>query len=326
VNNESGNVKLSVVIRCRNEAHSLRQVFDALAAQQCAFPWEIVVVDNESEDDTQEICRQHGVRVVPLARKDFTYGHATNVGIGHARGELIMLMSAHAMPIGSHFFESAVAPFTDPAMAATRCLWLGSSKDILSRWHKPKDIQYRSAEEQKAAESGTKWLGEYPTAGCCVLRRAVWEEVKYDETLEANEDKFWASQVLARGYKMRSCAEAMWMYTRQYSPRDRWRKDNREQLAFYRISGRPPLTWSAFFKKSFLAVVTAPGIAVRYALGSIIWNLHLVTIPWQARRLAKPGSLPEFDKRGKSPTPAPAPSPRATPAISTPIKQQDIHP
>ncbi len=316
----SENIKMSVIIRCRNEANSLRQLFDALKSQKCSFPWEIVVVDNASEDNTQEVCRQYGVRVAFLPRGEFTYGRATNVGIQHARGELIMLMSAHAMPIGSHFFESAVAPFVDPTIAAARCLWLGSKKEILTQWHKPKDIQYKSAEEQKLAESGTKWLGEYPTAGCCVLRRSVWEEVKYDEKLEANEDKFWASQVLARGHKIRSCSEAMWMYTRQYQPRDRWRKDNREHLALYRITGRAPLSWSAYFSKCAKAVLSAPVMAIRYASGIIIWNTYLVTIPWQSRRAHKPGSLPEFEKGLKtiSPAPnAPAPAPTSvTPAAS----------
>jgi rhamnosyltransferase len=296
VNRAAEDIKLSVVIRCRNEAKSLRHVFDALKAQRCSFGWEIVVVDNESEDETREVCREYGARVVTLPRREFTYGRATNAGISQARGELILLISAHAIPIGSHFFESAVAPFGDPEMAAARCLWLGSSKDIIGRWHRPKDIQYESREEQKIAESGTKWLGEYPTAGCCVLRRSVWEEVKFDETLEANEDKFWGSQVLARGYKMRSCSEAMWVYMRNYQPRDRWRKDNREQLAFYRMTGRAPMSWSKFFVESARALLTAPLIAFRYAAGKIVWNAHLVTIPWQARRTAKPGSLPEFER------------------------------
>jgi glycosyltransferase involved in cell wall biosynthesis len=290
-------VRLSVVIRCRNEAHSLRQVFDALKAQRCAFPWEIVVVDNESEDETRQVCHEYGARVVPLPKGQFSYGRATNTGISHAKGELILLMSAHAIPLGSYFLESAVAPFEDPQMAATRCLWLGSSKEILTRWHKPRDIHYSSRQEQQAAESGTKWLGEYPTAGCCVLRRSVWEKIKYDESLEANEDKFWASQVLALGYKMRSCSEAMWIYNRNYAPRDRWRKDNREQLALYRITGRKPMTWPTFLVECARSLLKAPGIAFRYAAGKIIWNAHLVTIPWQARRSAKSGSLPEFDRR-----------------------------
>jgi hypothetical protein len=214
-------------------------------------------------------------------------------------------MSAHAIPIGSYFLESAVAPFADPDIAAARCLWLGSAKDVIGRWYQPKDIQYKSRQEQKTAESGTKWLSEYPTAGCCVLRRSVWEQVRFDEKLEANEDKFWASQVLARGYKMRSCSEAMWVYMRTYSPRDRWRKDNREQLAFYRMTGRVPMSWPKFFAESARALLTAPSIAFRYAVGKIVWNAHLVTVPWQARRKAQPGSLPEFERH---PVSVPQPS------------------
>jgi len=57
------------------------------------------------------------------------------------------------------------------------------------------------------------------------------------------------------------------------------------------------MSWRRFFVESARALLAAPSIAFRYAIGKIIWNVHLVTIPWQARRTAKPGSLPEFERR-----------------------------
>src|SRR5262245_53044493 len=98
-------VYLSIVIRVRNEGRSLRQVFEALAAQRCSFNWEIIVVDNESEDETLELCRRYNARVIPIQRKEFTYGRALNIGISNARGELVLLCSAHSVPVGSCFLE-----------------------------------------------------------------------------------------------------------------------------------------------------------------------------------------------------------------------------
>ena len=76
----------------------------------------------------------------------------------------------------------------------------------------------------------------------------------------------------------------------------------------------------AFHLDDDKAVLTAPIIAIRYAAGIIIWNTHLVTIPWQARRAHKPGSLPEFEKGLKTIAPAPestSPPPSdASPAAS----------
>lgn len=288
--------KLSIVIRCRNEANGLRNVFAALRAQRCDFDWEVVLVDNESEDETRRLAEEFGARIVPIARREFTYGRAINLGVSQARGELVMLLSAHALPIGSHFLTGAVAPFVDRQIAAARCLLVTSTRQ-LEKWHQPKDIQYQSAEEQRQAEAGTAWVGEYPTGGCCVIRRAVWEEVKYDERLESNEDKLWASHVLSKGYKIRCCAEALWMYTRKYGRQERLQRETRQHLALYRITKRAPLGFGKYLWLLARTLLAAPLVAVRYVVENIAWNTSLVSIPWQARREPEIGSFAEFDQK-----------------------------
>jgi rhamnosyltransferase len=292
----NNDIKLSIVIRCRNEAVNLRKTLTALRAQKCDFCWEIVIVDNESTDETKILCAEFGARVVPISQKEFTYGRAINRGFAAARGEFVMLLSAHALPIGSHFLTAAIEPFADPQIAAARCLLIGHHEQIFS-WYQPKDIQYRSPEEQQNAEAGRTWLGEYPTGGCSVMRRAVWEELPYDEELESNEDKLWASQVLARGYKIRCCAEALWIYTRKYNAREKWVRNNRQELSLYRITGRPPLSIGQYCLRTVTALVKLPVLVFKQFVAELIWNTYLVTIPWQAKRAPQQGSFIEFDKK-----------------------------
>ncbi len=147
---KAGDIYLSVVIRVRNEAKSLRRVLEALRAQRCSFAWEIVIVDNESEDETGELCKQYNARVIPITREEWTYGRALNRGINNARGQLVLLCSAHSIPIGSYFLESAVAPFADPDTAAARCLF-GSNNEQTAEWYAARDIQYKSFDEQQTA-------------------------------------------------------------------------------------------------------------------------------------------------------------------------------
>lgn len=289
-------VYLSIIIRTRNEAENLRKVFEALTAQRCTFKWEVIVVDNESEDETLELCKQYGWQVVPIRRGEFTYGRALNLGISHARGELVLILSAHAVPVGSFFLESAVAPFSDSLMAAVRCL---SAYDLeqMILWYKPRDIQYQSLEEQRAAETGTRWTSLYPVATCCVIRRSVWEHVKYDEYLEANEDKLWASQVLSKGYKVRCCVEAVFIYTRVRGKAAYNNRIFREYRALNQISGYVPLSWPQFFVRVARAVLLAPLVAFRDTVDKVVWNVGLVTIPWQVKFAKRGGSFKEFDKR-----------------------------
>lgn len=286
---------LSVVIRCRNEAKALEQVLEALARQQTRFPWEVVVVDNESADETRALCRRHRARVVPISRAEFTYGRALNRGIEAAQGQLIVLLSAHSLPVGRSFLESAAAPFEDPSVAAARCLFVNNVQQ-LAEWYSPRDIRYRSLEEQRVAEAGGGWLTAYPAATCCVIRRSVWQQVPYDEELEANEDKWWASQVLQRGFKIRCCAEAMFVYLRRRGWYEDLKKRCREWRALYRASGQVPLRWPVFWLRVARAFCLAPAVAGRYLVQTIVEGVLLVTIPWQARSAHRKGSVKEFNQ------------------------------
>lgn len=288
--------KLSIVIRARNEAQSLKQVFDALVAQQSSFRWELIVVDNESEDETRAICEEYGARTIMIARDEFTYGRALNRGVSDARGDLVLIMSAHALPIGPGFLESAVAPFVDPMMAAVRCLWVNNHQQ-LAQWYKPRDIHYHSIEEQRAAEYGLQWTYDYPAATCCVIRRSVWEQTPFDEQLEANEDKLWMSQALGRGFKVRSCAAAPYLYTRKKGSVESRRKLCRDFRALYRISGYVPLTWPGFCARVVRSVLLSPLVAAKYIIDNVAWAACLVSIPCQAKAAQRVGSLRDYDKR-----------------------------
>lgn len=293
---DNSNIKLSIVIRCRNEAVSLQNVFAALHAQRCDFAWETIVVDNDSDDDTRKVASENDAIVVPISQSDFTYGRALNVGISHARGDLILILSAHSIPLGRHFIQDSISPFIDKNVAAVRCLCANSTPNQITTWYAPQIISYSSAQQQKRNETGIKWTSLYPTATCCVIRRSVWEQVKYNENIEAVEDKLWASQVLSKGYKILCCAEAFFYYSRKYTDRMVRQRNAREYLALYRITGYKPLTMASFIVAALHNVCASPVIAIKKTYSSIAHNYLLLTIPYRAKKKAHQGSIPGFDK------------------------------
>ena len=91
---------VSVVIPCRNEARYIASCLDSIAASD--FPkerLEVLVVDGMSEDGTRDVLKDYSarcpfVKVVDNPRRITPV--AFNLGIQAARGDLIMIMSAHA--------------------------------------------------------------------------------------------------------------------------------------------------------------------------------------------------------------------------------------
>jgi glycosyltransferase involved in cell wall biosynthesis len=84
---------ISVVLPTRNGARTIARQLEALARQSCAEPWELLIVDNGSTDETRQIAegfrdRIAGLRLVDAsARPGIPY--VCNVGISAANSDLI---------------------------------------------------------------------------------------------------------------------------------------------------------------------------------------------------------------------------------------------
>lgn len=91
---------VSIVIPCRNEEQWIASCLDSIIAND--FPkdkLEVLVVDGMSEDGTRAVldayaCRYPFIKI--FSNPNRVTPVAFNIGIRHARGDLIMIMSAHA--------------------------------------------------------------------------------------------------------------------------------------------------------------------------------------------------------------------------------------
>jgi glycosyltransferase involved in cell wall biosynthesis len=87
-------VRLSVVIPCYNAESAIGEQLEALTRQEWNHPWEVVVSDNGSTDGSRAVVEQFRGRLPSLRIVDSSgtrgVAHARNVGIEHARGDLIL--------------------------------------------------------------------------------------------------------------------------------------------------------------------------------------------------------------------------------------------
>jgi glycosyltransferase involved in cell wall biosynthesis len=100
-------VRASVIIPCRNGA---RTVGDAVrsAVQQSLPPSEVIVVDDGSTDDSAEVAREAGARVVPS--RAGTSGGARNVGMAAASGDAYAFLDCDAS-VSENWLERAAVHF-----------------------------------------------------------------------------------------------------------------------------------------------------------------------------------------------------------------------
>jgi glycosyltransferase involved in cell wall biosynthesis len=93
--NDSGTAPyVSLVVSTRNRASQLERCLEHIAAIETEMPWELVVVNNGSSDDTAEVLARFARRT-PLAIRIVTepvsgLSRARNAGIRAARGEVLV--------------------------------------------------------------------------------------------------------------------------------------------------------------------------------------------------------------------------------------------
>ena len=93
----------SIIVCTYNRAESLRDTLCALKAQQPVpgREWEVIVVDNNSKDDTRQVVAEYQ-REWPLLHYEFQseqgLSHARNHGITAARGEILLFTDDDVLP------------------------------------------------------------------------------------------------------------------------------------------------------------------------------------------------------------------------------------
>ena len=101
-------MKFSVVIPAFNEEKYLEKCLQSVVSQQADFKYEIIVVDNNSIDKTEEIAKSFGVKVIKEMRPGV--GWARYTGTKQVVGEYILHLDADTI-LPSDYFTNVLDRF-----------------------------------------------------------------------------------------------------------------------------------------------------------------------------------------------------------------------
>lgn len=106
---------VSVVIPTLNAGPEFAGLLRKLKDQQGVASVEIVIVDSGSKDNSQEVAKQWGCKVVEIAPEDFSHSGARNLGADQATGDYLLFMVQDAYPIGDHWIYGILRYLLDHA-------------------------------------------------------------------------------------------------------------------------------------------------------------------------------------------------------------------
>lgn len=225
----------SVVIRNKNESYYLNKVLNILTSVYQDDIDEIIVVDNESTDNSVEIAKKYNCKIVNIS--NFSYGRAINLGISNTRNNYVLLLSAHAIPIGNSFFKNTLN-------------FLNKKDDIGG-------LRYINSINNYERALNNNFIVKEPVkyglmAACCIVVKDAWEKYKFDENLEHSEDKEWSEKIIDFGYKVYDINETFFYFIKR-SKKSSLKRYKNEMLVHYQLNNlKPPSTLiiiGSFFKK-----------------------------------------------------------------------------
>jgi glycosyltransferase involved in cell wall biosynthesis len=168
----SSEFEASVVMPFRNAEKTIGDQLEALAAQDFAGSWEVIAVDNRSEDASRQIAESFSGRLelrVVDARERLGAGYASNVGVEHATSEKLVFVDADDV-VARGYLSAMVAALNRHEFVAAAY----DEETLNPEWVRVADAPGLSDREDPLPD----YFGVLPIAAAGMgINRAVFESV-----------------------------------------------------------------------------------------------------------------------------------------------------
>jgi len=193
---------VTVVVPVRNRELTIQPLLDSL--QKLDYDTnkvEVIVVDGNSTDKTQEIVKKYPVKLVVEKRKGLNL--ARNTGIKCAKGEIVAFTDSDCI-VPPNWITKIVENFKDPQISCVGGSAKALDNDFISQYADNSIVRLMPFFTKREELKKVKPFFRHP-AGCnMAFRRKVAEEVGYfDEHIQYGFDEVeFADRICRAGYKM----------------------------------------------------------------------------------------------------------------------------
>lgn len=260
-------VNCSIVIRAYNEEKHIGRLLEGLR-QQTLKDVEIILVDSGSTDQTVSIAESFGARIVHIPSAEFTFGRSLNFGLRQATRELVVIASAHVYPVYPDWLETLLRPFEDEKMALT----YGKQRGPVTAKYSEQQIYHQWYPDAGNPNQTTAFCNNANAA----IRKSLWEQNQYDETLTGLEDLAWAKWAQEHDYEITYVAEAEIIHVHNETPRGVFNRYRREAMALRRIYPEAHFNFYDFVRLTITNIFSDLWHAVRER---VLWK-NISSIFW----------------------------------------------
>ncbi len=245
---------VTVAIPVRDGGALLARTLRALSTQTIAH--ELLVCDSRSRDDSAELARAHGARVIEIDPAHFSHGGTRNLLMNEASGAHVALLTQDAEPADARWLERLLGgfelagdvgivcgpylprPHASPAVRLELERWFHSlAPDGAPRVDRLDELE--RATLPAAALIGAR--GFFTDANACIAR-AAWQRAPFRQVAYA-EDRLLAIDMLRAGFARAYLPDAAVMHSHAYTTAEELRRCFDEFRGLREVYGwREPLS------------------------------------------------------------------------------------
>jgi rhamnosyltransferase len=183
-------IDFSIVIRSKNESKWLPFTLGAIRSQ-IVKNLEVILVDNQSIDNTVEVAKNLGVEKLTQI-DEFRPGLALNLGVSLAEGSKVVFLSAHCIPTDDQWLLSL-----DQALDREKKVFCAYGRQVPISITSDKDR--RDLINTFGLDSKIQVKDFFFHNANSIVFKDYIERYPFDETVTNVEDRLWGKQVIERG-------------------------------------------------------------------------------------------------------------------------------
>lgn len=201
---------VSVIIPTKNGGGQLSLLLKNIRSQKKVVDVEIIVIDSESTDNSPEIAKEFGAKVIQISQKEFNHGATRNLGAKESCGDFLIFTVQDAVPINNYYIYNMLCPFLQyPELSALSSRqFVKPEADLYNLWMNntivpfDMDVIYSTSYEL----DDTNWqtfdvltkmrLTFFDNVSSCI-KRTVFEEIQFAQ-LNFAEDRDYGVRLLEK--------------------------------------------------------------------------------------------------------------------------------
>ncbi|MBU0593616.1 MAG: glycosyltransferase family 2 protein [Gammaproteobacteria bacterium] len=206
----TNNLKVALCVPVLNPGNAANVLLGSVAQQECQ-PDEVLIVDSDSDDDSVELFRAAGAKVVVISRTEFDHGGTRQMAVEilpHI--DIIVFMTQDAVLAGREDLKKLLACFKDENVGAAygRQLPFSDAGEVEAHarfFNYPERSRIKGMSD--ISELGIKTA--FISNSFAAYRRSVLMAIGgFPRDLILGEDTYVAARLLLSGWKVAYCAEA----------------------------------------------------------------------------------------------------------------------